>query len=179
MSGRGVGAHTSCPLADSACPGRIAQAQAKETFPQASGKIASRKIVCVREGSPIFTSDFFGETPSQKTTQRWRGVFAKRCRNFGIRPGSCELGSGTSKRGSRSRFRYPIACDQYGPPLDFSAPALSGGTPLRFQAPSRHQNADPPAWPENFVIATPQERYPENAVRVSKATHATRVSPKP
>ena len=35
------------------------------------------------------------------------------------------------------------------------------------------------AWPENFVIATPQERYPENAVRVSKATHATRVSPKP
>src|SRR4029077_18591801 len=35
------------------------------------------------------------------------------------------------------------------------------------------------AWPENFVIATPQERYPENAVRISKATHATRVSPKP
>jgi hypothetical protein len=35
------------------------------------------------------------------------------------------------------------------------------------------------AWPENFVIATPQERYPENAVRVSKATHATRVSPNP
>jgi hypothetical protein len=34
------------------------------------------------------------------------------------------------------------------------------------------------AWPENFVIATPQERYPENAVRVSKASHATRVSPK-
>jgi hypothetical protein len=34
------------------------------------------------------------------------------------------------------------------------------------------------AWPENFVIATPQERYPENAVRVSKATAATRVFPK-
>jgi hypothetical protein len=33
-------------------------------------------------------------------------------------------------------------------------------------------------WPENFVIATPQESYPENAVRVSKATVATRVSPK-
>ena len=24
------------------------------------------------------------------------------------------------------------------------------------------------AWPENFVIATPQERYPENAVRVRR-----------
>jgi hypothetical protein len=34
------------------------------------------------------------------------------------------------------------------------------------------------AWPENFVIATPQERYPENAVRVSKPSLATRVSPK-
>jgi len=33
-------------------------------------------------------------------------------------------------------------------------------------------------WPENSVIATPQERYPENAVRVSKATLATRLSPK-
>jgi hypothetical protein len=34
------------------------------------------------------------------------------------------------------------------------------------------------SWPENFVIATPQQRYPENAVRVSKASLATRVSPK-
>ena len=34
------------------------------------------------------------------------------------------------------------------------------------------------AWPENLVIATPQVRYPESAVRVSKATVATRVSPK-
>ena len=34
------------------------------------------------------------------------------------------------------------------------------------------------AWSENFVIATPQERYPENAVRVSKRSLATRVSPK-
>jgi hypothetical protein len=34
------------------------------------------------------------------------------------------------------------------------------------------------AWSENFVIATPQERYPESAVRVSKASMATRVSPK-
>jgi hypothetical protein len=35
------------------------------------------------------------------------------------------------------------------------------------------------AWPENLVITTPQERYPESVVKVSKATHATRVSPKP
>jgi len=35
------------------------------------------------------------------------------------------------------------------------------------------------AWPENLVIATPQERYPESAVKVSKASVATRVSPKP
>jgi hypothetical protein len=34
-------------------------------------------------------------------------------------------------------------------------------------------------WPENLVITTPQERYPESAVKVSKATAATRVSPKP
>jgi hypothetical protein len=34
------------------------------------------------------------------------------------------------------------------------------------------------AWPENFVIATPQERYLGDAVRVSKASAATRVSPK-
>ena len=34
------------------------------------------------------------------------------------------------------------------------------------------------AWPENLVIATPQERYPDSAVKVSKASVATRVSPK-
>ena len=34
------------------------------------------------------------------------------------------------------------------------------------------------AWPENLVIATPQEHYPESAVKVSKASGATRVSPK-
>jgi hypothetical protein len=34
------------------------------------------------------------------------------------------------------------------------------------------------AWPENLVITTPQERYPESAVKVSKTGLATRVSPK-
>jgi hypothetical protein len=34
------------------------------------------------------------------------------------------------------------------------------------------------AWPENLVITTPQERYPESAVKVNKANVATRVSPK-
>jgi hypothetical protein len=33
-------------------------------------------------------------------------------------------------------------------------------------------------WPENWVITTPQERHPESAVKVSKASVATRVSPK-
>jgi hypothetical protein len=35
------------------------------------------------------------------------------------------------------------------------------------------------AWPDNLVIATPQERNAASAIRVSKATHATRVTPKP
>ena len=35
------------------------------------------------------------------------------------------------------------------------------------------------AWPENLVITTPQERVGESAIRVSKASHATRVTPKP
>jgi ABC-type uncharacterized transport system substrate-binding protein len=35
------------------------------------------------------------------------------------------------------------------------------------------------AWPENLVIITPQERSPESAVKVSKASLTTRVSPKP
>ena len=34
------------------------------------------------------------------------------------------------------------------------------------------------AWPENLMITTPQERYSESAIRISKATHATRVTPK-
>jgi hypothetical protein len=34
------------------------------------------------------------------------------------------------------------------------------------------------AWPENLVITTPQERHSESAIRISKATHATRVTPK-
>jgi hypothetical protein len=34
------------------------------------------------------------------------------------------------------------------------------------------------AWPENLVITTPQERHSESAVKVSKASVATRVSPK-
>jgi hypothetical protein len=34
-------------------------------------------------------------------------------------------------------------------------------------------------WPENLVITTPQEHHPESAVKVSKASVATRVSPKP
>jgi hypothetical protein len=33
-------------------------------------------------------------------------------------------------------------------------------------------------WPENLVITTPQEHHPESAVKVSKASVATRVSPK-
>jgi hypothetical protein len=33
-------------------------------------------------------------------------------------------------------------------------------------------------WPENLVITTPRERHPESAVKVSKASAATRVSPK-
>ena len=35
------------------------------------------------------------------------------------------------------------------------------------------------AWPENSVIATPPEADPDSAVKVSKASHATRISPKP
>jgi hypothetical protein len=33
-------------------------------------------------------------------------------------------------------------------------------------------------WPENLVIATPQDRHPGSSVKVSKASRATRVSPK-
>jgi hypothetical protein len=35
------------------------------------------------------------------------------------------------------------------------------------------------AWPDNLVITTPLERYPESIVKVSKASMATRTSPKP
>jgi hypothetical protein len=34
-------------------------------------------------------------------------------------------------------------------------------------------------WPDNCAIATPQDRDPQNPVRVSKASHATRTTPKP
>jgi len=34
------------------------------------------------------------------------------------------------------------------------------------------------AWPDNLVITTPQERHSERTIRISKATHATRVTPK-
>jgi hypothetical protein len=34
------------------------------------------------------------------------------------------------------------------------------------------------AWPENLAITTPQERYPESTVRVSKANVVTRTSRK-
>jgi hypothetical protein len=34
------------------------------------------------------------------------------------------------------------------------------------------------AWPDNLVITTPQERGSLTAIRVSKASHATRVTPK-
>jgi hypothetical protein len=34
------------------------------------------------------------------------------------------------------------------------------------------------AWPENLVITTPQERHADSAVKVSKASVATRVTPK-
>jgi hypothetical protein len=34
------------------------------------------------------------------------------------------------------------------------------------------------AWPENLAITTPEERRPESAVKVSKASVATRTSPK-
>jgi hypothetical protein len=35
------------------------------------------------------------------------------------------------------------------------------------------------AWPDNLVITTPQAQYPESAIKVSKTSVATRVSPKP
>jgi hypothetical protein len=34
-------------------------------------------------------------------------------------------------------------------------------------------------WPENLAITTPQERRPESVVKVSRATGAKRVTPKP
>ena len=34
-------------------------------------------------------------------------------------------------------------------------------------------------WPENLVITTPQQRYAESAIKVSKATGAKRLTPKP
>ena len=34
-------------------------------------------------------------------------------------------------------------------------------------------------WSENLVISTPQEHHPESAVKISKASVATRTSPKP
>ena len=35
-----------------------------------------------------------------------------------------------------------------------------------------------PAWAENLVITIPQEHHPESVVKISKASVATRVSPK-
>jgi hypothetical protein len=35
------------------------------------------------------------------------------------------------------------------------------------------------AWPDNLVITTPLDVYAESVVKVSKASHATRYSPKP
>jgi hypothetical protein len=34
------------------------------------------------------------------------------------------------------------------------------------------------SWPENLVITTPQEHYPESVVRVSKASVATHYPPR-
>jgi hypothetical protein len=34
-------------------------------------------------------------------------------------------------------------------------------------------------WPENLAISTPQERYPESTVKISRATGAKRAIPKP
>jgi len=34
-------------------------------------------------------------------------------------------------------------------------------------------------WPENLVITTPQKRYAESTVKISKVSLATRVTPKP
>ena len=34
------------------------------------------------------------------------------------------------------------------------------------------------AWPENLAVITPQDHDPENAVKISKVTIATRTSPK-
>jgi len=35
------------------------------------------------------------------------------------------------------------------------------------------------AWPENLAITTPQERHPDSAIRVRKASGPKRLSPKP
>jgi hypothetical protein len=35
------------------------------------------------------------------------------------------------------------------------------------------------AWPDNLVITTPQERSPESAIKVSKASATMRLAPKP
>jgi hypothetical protein len=34
------------------------------------------------------------------------------------------------------------------------------------------------AWPENLVITTPQERYPDSTVKISKVSVTTRYPPK-
>jgi hypothetical protein len=35
------------------------------------------------------------------------------------------------------------------------------------------------AWPENLVIARPQDRHPESAIKVTRASVTTRLAPKP
>jgi hypothetical protein len=50
---------------------------------------------------------------------------------------------------------------------------------MRIIAPSESvSNLAGAAWRENLVITTPEERRPESAVKVTKASVATRVSPK-
>jgi hypothetical protein len=34
-------------------------------------------------------------------------------------------------------------------------------------------------WPDNLVITTPLQHYPESAVKITRVSVATRVSPKP
>src|SRR5439155_2025107 len=114
---------------------------------------------------------------SRSSRESW-GVVGQRREVIGYARHSA---AGTGPRG-RARMRYK--------PKSVAALHIAlGGLPdkmrvevdrgIRVSAKTVGELRKVTAWPDNLVIIPPQERRPESTAKVSKASVATRVSPKP
>ena len=84
----------------------------------------------------------------------------------------CRLLAAVGSQGTESLMRYK---PKSSAALHIALGGLPAQMPVKVDA---DIEVSATVWPENLAVTTPQDRYPDSAVRVSKVSVAARTSPK-